>query len=61
MMGYGYPRWRGGPMQEADARGTAQVLSTMQSIAEADPGSWHVADLLQEIGGKNGRFADLNT
>lgn len=61
MMGYGYPRWRGGPMQEADARSTAQVLSTMQSIADADPGSWQVADLLQEIGGKNGRFADLNT
>ena len=60
MMGYGYPRWRGGPMQEADARGTARVLATMQAIAEADPGSWSVAPLLARIGGADGRFADLN-
>ena len=60
MMGYGYPRWRGGPMQEADARGTAQVLATMQAIADADPDSWAVAPLLQKVGAENGRFADLN-
>lgn len=60
MMGYGYPRWRGGPMQQADAYGTAQVLATMQAIADADPASWQVAPLLREVGAQNSLFAARN-
>ncbi|QPH52417.1 FAD-dependent oxidoreductase [Pontivivens ytuae] len=60
MMGYGYPRWRGGPMQEADARGTDRVLATMQGIAAADPGSWQVSPLLSDLGSAARPFAGLN-
>ncbi|WP_316013645.1 FAD-dependent oxidoreductase [Roseobacter sp. HKCCA0434] len=60
MMGYGYPRWRGGPMQEADARGTDTVLATMRGIAEADPGSWTVSPLLARLGADGTPFSTLD-
>ncbi|RMF38862.1 MAG: 3-hydroxyacyl-CoA dehydrogenase, partial [Alphaproteobacteria bacterium] len=59
MLGFGYPRWRGGPMHAADAAGLDTVLAVMERIAEADPGSWRVSLLLRSVA-EGGGFAGLN-
>lgn len=60
MLGYGYPRWRGGPMQAADQAGLPAVLAQMQAVAAESPGSWTVSPLLARLAGEGGRFRDLN-
>lgn len=47
--GYGFPRWRGGPMHYADQLGLAEVLRALQALAKADPLSWSVPPLLQNL------------
>lgn len=44
--GYGFPRWRGGPMHYATEIGTDRVARTMRDVAEQSPGSWTISDLL---------------
>jgi 3-hydroxyacyl-CoA dehydrogenase len=48
--GYGYPRWRGGPMFYADTLGLTAVVERTRAIA-AQPGLgyWQVAPLLQRL------------
>ncbi|RMH52376.1 MAG: 3-hydroxyacyl-CoA dehydrogenase, partial [Alphaproteobacteria bacterium] len=60
MLGYGFPRWRGGPMHHADHVGPQAVLATMERVAAESPGSWQVSPLLAEIARTGGRFADRN-
>ncbi|HUG60611.1 MAG TPA: 3-hydroxyacyl-CoA dehydrogenase NAD-binding domain-containing protein [Methylomirabilota bacterium] len=38
--GYGFPRWRGGPMHAAEASGLETVLASIRSLAAADPYFW---------------------
>ncbi|MEL6207969.1 MAG: 3-hydroxyacyl-CoA dehydrogenase family protein, partial [Pseudomonadota bacterium] len=45
--GYGFPRWRGGPMFQATKRGWATVGETMRRVAEASPNSWQLARRLR--------------
>ncbi len=60
LSGYGYPRWRGGPMQSADEIGLLELKNTLLAYAKETPEFWRPADLLGELI-KNGRhFADLN-
>ena len=33
--GYGFPRWRGGPMHYAESRGLAGVVAVLQRLSEA--------------------------
>src|SRR5438552_139799 len=50
--GYGFPRYRGGPMFHADLRGLADVMSSMQRFAaapRADAAFWQPAPLLQRL------------
>lgn len=44
--GYGFPRWRGGPMQYAKAIGLKNVSRTMDDVMDQSPHSWRRADLL---------------
>ncbi|MEM9010210.1 MAG: 3-hydroxyacyl-CoA dehydrogenase NAD-binding domain-containing protein [Pseudomonadota bacterium] len=60
LLGYGYPRWRGGPMFWADTIGPAKVLAEMQAAAAADPGTWTVAPLLEKLVAEDRGFATLN-
>jgi 3-hydroxyacyl-CoA dehydrogenase len=46
--GYGFPRWRGGPMHLAGEWGLAQVAADLAALAEEDPRSWRVPPLLAE-------------
>ena len=38
--GYGFPRWRGGPMQTAAAMGEARVKRALDALDQASPNSW---------------------
>ncbi|MCL4188913.1 MAG: enoyl-CoA hydratase/isomerase family protein, partial [Rhodobacteraceae bacterium] len=59
--GYGYPRWRGGPMRTADHVGLLVIRKQLLGWAAAEPEFWTPAPLLLDLV-KNGRdFAALNT
>ena len=60
IFGYGYPRWRGGPMKHADLVGVDQVLADMERVAADDPGSWEVSPLLRRVAEGGEGFAGLN-
>ncbi len=52
MAGYGFPRYRGGPMFYADLRGLPDVMSSMERFAaapRADAAFWQAAPLLQRL------------
>jgi 3-hydroxyacyl-CoA dehydrogenase len=57
LTGYGYPRWRGGPMKTADQAGLVQIRKNLQTFAEAEPEFWTPAPLLLDLI-KNGRTFD---
>jgi 3-hydroxyacyl-CoA dehydrogenase len=58
--GYGFPAWRGGPMQEADARGLRAVLAQAETNANRDGPAFAVAPLLPELLAEGRNFASLN-
>ena len=41
--GYGFPRWRGGPMHAAEIMGTDKVKSALDSVSRQSPDSWVIA------------------
>lgn len=58
--GYGFPRWRGGPMHWADAQGLSAILADIDRFATEDDHFWHAAPLLRELAGQGRSLADLN-
>ncbi|MBY5935191.1 enoyl-CoA hydratase/isomerase family protein [Tateyamaria omphalii] len=38
--GYGFPRWRGGPMHWAAAQGHVTICAALRQLEAASPGSW---------------------
>lgn len=58
--GYGFPRWRGGPMHLADEWGLAQVATELDALANEDPLSWSVPALLRRLVDEGRTLADLN-
>lgn len=58
--GYGFPRWRGGLMHYADQLTPAVVLSQITALAKADPLSWSVPALLQQLVQDGRSFDSLN-
>lgn len=47
--GYGFPRWRGGLMHEAEARGLKEVLGAIERYAGEDPVLWTPSPLLRSM------------
>ena len=41
--GYGFPRWRGGPMNYRAEIGVAASRAMMEVVASESPGSWRIA------------------
>ncbi len=41
--GYGFPRWRGGPMQAAQALGNTKIQEALAALEESSPNSWRRA------------------
>ena len=60
ILGFGFPRWRGGPMMAADLTGLLRVKRDLDEYAAEDAVFWAPAPLFSELV-KNGQaFADLN-
>ena len=58
--GYGFPRWRGGPMKAADMAGLDQLLSDIRSFSEEDAWFWTPAPLLERLVADGRTFEELN-
>ncbi|WP_186418203.1 3-hydroxyacyl-CoA dehydrogenase NAD-binding domain-containing protein [Bosea sp. CS1GBMeth4] len=56
--GYGFPAWRGGPMQHADTVGLPAVLAVAEATAARDGQGFELSSLLAELAGRGGRFSD---
>ncbi|MDU9003145.1 FAD-dependent oxidoreductase [Sedimentitalea todarodis] len=60
LFGYGFPRYRGGPLKWADLEGLSDLLADIRSWAEEDPYFWQPAPLLEELVAEGRNFDDLN-
>jgi len=60
LYGYGFPRWRGGPMKYADMRGLDSILSDIRTFAETDDHFWSPALLLEQLVAEGRNFDSLN-
>ncbi|MFC5428897.1 3-hydroxyacyl-CoA dehydrogenase NAD-binding domain-containing protein [Paraburkholderia denitrificans] len=60
LYGYGFPRFRGGPMKYADTVGLATILADIREFAKADPLFWRPSPLLVELVERGATFASLN-
>lgn len=58
--GYGFPRWRGGPMHWADQYGLASILKDIEGYSREDDHFWQAAPLLRQLVESGRDFADLN-
>lgn len=58
--GYGFPRYRGGPMHYADTVGLPTILADIREFAKEDPLFWQPSPLLVELVEKGANFASLN-
>jgi 3-hydroxyacyl-CoA dehydrogenase len=59
--GYGFPRWRGGPMQYADEWGLDKIQKHISELAKNDPKSWRSSQLLDDLCARNKSIASLNS
>ncbi|MEP1199945.1 3-hydroxyacyl-CoA dehydrogenase NAD-binding domain-containing protein [Tateyamaria sp.] len=60
LFGYGFPRYRGGPLKWADIVGLEGLLSDIKGYAEVDPYSWEPAPVLEKLVSEGRSFDDLN-
>ncbi|MDQ2095851.1 3-hydroxyacyl-CoA dehydrogenase NAD-binding domain-containing protein [Rhodalgimonas zhirmunskyi] len=60
LYGYGFPRYRGGPMKYADMYGLENVLADLREFEKEDPKFWKPAQLLVDLVEKGETFDDLN-
>lgn len=58
--GYGFPRYRGGPLHYADQYGLPQVLADIREFAEEDPLFWKASPLLVQLVERGENFDSLN-
>ncbi|QHJ00471.1 3-hydroxyacyl-CoA dehydrogenase [Xylophilus rhododendri] len=58
--GYGFPRFRGGPMKYADMVGLPKILADIQEFAKEDALFWKPAPLLQKLVAEGRNFDSLN-
>ena len=59
--GYGFPRFRGGPMHAAEARGLQSVVDRIEEFQETlNPDNWVLARLLAKLSSEGGNFYDVN-
>jgi 3-hydroxyacyl-CoA dehydrogenase len=60
LYGYGFPRFRGGPMKYADSIGLDRVLADIREFAQEDPLFWQPSPLLVELVTQGRNFDSLN-
>ncbi|MGF6509912.1 3-hydroxyacyl-CoA dehydrogenase NAD-binding domain-containing protein [Paraburkholderia sp. 32] len=61
LYGYGFPRYRGGPMKYADSAGLPTILADIREFGKEDPLFWRPSPLLVELVERGADFASLNT
>ncbi|MDH6150855.1 MULTISPECIES: 3-hydroxyacyl-CoA dehydrogenase NAD-binding domain-containing protein [Paraburkholderia] len=61
LYGYGFPRYRGGPMKYADSVGLPTILADIREFAKEDPLFWRPSPLLVDLVERGADFASLNT
>ncbi|MCY6380826.1 3-hydroxyacyl-CoA dehydrogenase NAD-binding domain-containing protein [Hoeflea prorocentri] len=60
LFGYGFPRWRGGPLKYADMIGLDKVLADIREFENEDADFWKPAKLLVDLVGRGENFDSLN-
>jgi 3-hydroxyacyl-CoA dehydrogenase len=60
LFGYGFPRFRGGPLHYADTIGAAALVARIEAYAAEDAHYWQVPDILRKMAADGSSFADLN-
>ncbi|MFD1509245.1 3-hydroxyacyl-CoA dehydrogenase NAD-binding domain-containing protein [Lacimonas salitolerans] len=60
LFGYGFPRFRGGPLHYADSIGAAELVARIEAYAKEDPHYWQVPPILARMAKDGSTFADLN-
>ena len=60
LFGYGFPRYRGGPLMWADIVGLPDLLSDIENYAKEDTAFWAPAPLLKELAASGKIFNELN-
>ncbi|MCK7613989.1 3-hydroxyacyl-CoA dehydrogenase NAD-binding domain-containing protein [Roseibium sediminicola] len=58
--GYGFPRFRGGPMHTADVIGAADLVRRIEDYAKEDGYYWKVPELLRKMAASGETFAEMN-
>jgi len=60
MFGYGFPRYRGGPMKFADMTGLRNILVDIEEFAMSDALFWKPSPLLVDLAARGADFDSLN-
>jgi len=60
MFGYGFPRYRGGPMKFADMTGLRNILADIEEFAMSDALFWKPSPLLVDLAARGADFDSLN-
>lgn len=60
LFGYGFPRYRGGPLKWADMQGLDVLLKEIKAFAKEDRYFWQPAPLLETLVAEARTFDDLN-
>lgn len=60
LLGYGFPKKRGGPLYFADQVGLSNMLSRVEHYHRTVGADWAPSELLVRLAADNGHFADLN-
>jgi len=58
ILGYGFPRWRGGLMHYADTLGSDVALESLETLAKEDPIAWAPAKSIRALSGQ--RFSTIS-
>jgi len=60
LFGYGFPRFRGGPLHYADTIGAQTLIDRIETYAKEDDYYWQVPDILRRMANDGSTFGDLN-
>ncbi|MDG2356362.1 MAG: 3-hydroxyacyl-CoA dehydrogenase NAD-binding domain-containing protein [Paracoccaceae bacterium] len=60
LFGYGFPRYRGGPMKYADTYGLENIFNDIKTFEKEDPLFWSPSKLIIELVEKGHNFDSLN-
>ena len=60
LFGYGFPRYKGGPMHYADSYGLGNILDDLNAFSKEDPVFWSPSQLIVDLVNSEKNFNSLN-